>query len=406
MYLPHFYSPIIPSPPPPRALAPSKVDSPLSNRPYFSSPPLPLCALLLFFTLDPSLQTPEMTDWQSPAVLAQNAASFNNLMHALLGLYIWEWATSLDFDWQFVSGKKRVRWPLIFYWAGRYSLLFAMIGIAIALNVKSPIDCQGLYTFNQVFGNGAIGFASLNLAIRTMAIWKQNIYIVVFLVLVSLGQWSLLVHGVLLNATYVPEQGCVITHTNNDVLSSSFIYTMVFDLVVMLLAAYKLVMGVSGVGGIGHGRGRLVNMLFADGLVYFFIAFVANTIATVFMLMNLNPVMSVIFNVPSAIASTIVASRVVRRLSNFMNRDVEQFGNSNPSEGLKFRNRSVVTSMFSKPTTTNSVQVPMETFTVTDATYADPDEERTKVPVSSTFGDSRSDLERGPTDDSKPQHVV
>jgi hypothetical protein len=346
-----------------------------------------------------------MTDWQSPAVLAQNAAAFNNLMHALLGLYIWEWVTSLDFDWQFISGKKRFRWPLIFYWAGRYSLLFAMIGIAIALNVKSPINCQGLYTFNQVFGNGAIGFASLNLAIRTMAIWHQNIYIVVLLICVSLGQWSLLVHGILLTATYVPEQGCVITHTNNKVLSTGFVYTMAFDLLVMLLAAYKLLMGVSGVSGIGRGRGRLVNMLFADGLVYFFIAFAANTIATVFMLLGLNPVMSVIFNVPSAIASTIVASRVVRRLSNFMNSDVEQLGNSNPSGGLKFRGRSQVTSMLSKPTTVGSVQVPMQTFTVSDATYTD--QEETKVPIRGTFGDSRSDLERGHSDDdSKPPQAL
>jgi hypothetical protein len=36
---------------------------------------------------------------------------------------------SLDFDWQFFSGKRRMRWPLYFYFAGRYALLFAMIGM-------------------------------------------------------------------------------------------------------------------------------------------------------------------------------------------------------------------------------------------------------------------------------------
>jgi hypothetical protein len=25
----------------------------------------------------------------------------------------WEWATSLGFDWQFISGQKRFRWPLV-----------------------------------------------------------------------------------------------------------------------------------------------------------------------------------------------------------------------------------------------------------------------------------------------------
>lgn len=59
--------------------------------------------------------------------------------------YSWEFATSLDFDYQFLTGKKSFRWPLvselldsrytvliddqIFYFAGRYVLLFALIGM-------------------------------------------------------------------------------------------------------------------------------------------------------------------------------------------------------------------------------------------------------------------------------------
>lgn len=54
-------------------------------------------------------------------------------------------------------------------------------------------------------------------------------------------------------------------------------------------------------------------------------SFVANLIATVFMLLNLNAVMSIIFNVPAAIASTIVASRAVRRLTEFTGRGPEVF---------------------------------------------------------------------------------
>lgn len=55
---------------------------------------------------------------------------------------------TLDFDWAVISGKRKFRWPLvsltcvtknksakndgllkIFYFAGRYLLLFAMIGM-------------------------------------------------------------------------------------------------------------------------------------------------------------------------------------------------------------------------------------------------------------------------------------
>jgi len=91
-----------------------------------------------------------MVDWKSEAEIAQDGVAFSRFMHTLLGLYIWEFFTSLPFDWDFISGKKKFRWPLIFYFAGRYFLLFALIGIAIALNVTKPVNCQALYTYNQV----------------------------------------------------------------------------------------------------------------------------------------------------------------------------------------------------------------------------------------------------------------
>jgi hypothetical protein len=39
-----------------------------------------------------------------------------------------------------------------------------------------------LYTFNQLFGNAAIGLASVNLSLRTMALWQMRWYIVAPLV--------------------------------------------------------------------------------------------------------------------------------------------------------------------------------------------------------------------------------
>lgn len=57
--------------------------------------------------------------------------------------------------------------------------------------------------------------------------------------------------------------------TNNTVLAATFIYSMIFDLVVFLLNAYKLSGKLNSMG-----ESRLGRMLFGDGLVYFFIAFV------------------------------------------------------------------------------------------------------------------------------------
>jgi hypothetical protein len=105
---------------------------------------------------------------------------------------------------------------------------------------------------------------------RRMAVWGQKWYIVAPLVLISLGHWSLLLHGILLTAAWIPGQGCIITSTDSKLLSITFIYSMIFDFTVLILTASKLVRP-SGT------KSQLVNMMFADGLYYFIIAYVCET---------------------------------------------------------------------------------------------------------------------------------
>ncbi|KAJ3746704.1 hypothetical protein DFH05DRAFT_1486321 [Lentinula detonsa] len=291
-----------------------------------------------------------------------------------LFVYSWEWFTSLDFDWDYIRGKRQFRWPLIFYFLNRYCLLFALVGIAIALNVTTEINCQALYTFNQCVGNAAIGLASINFSLRTMAVWSQKWYIVMPLILLILGQWSLLLHGILLKASYDPVAGCVIVETDSRLLLAGFTYTMCFDFVVLSLTAWKLV--INAPSSKVMGRSRLVVLIFGDGLIYFIIAFLSNLLATIFMLMNLNPVMSIIANVPSAIGSTIVACRAVRRLALFTSSGPEMFASTQAST-LAFRSNTTPSTRPPRLNTTlksEGVHVQMETFESpsSGATYANP----------------------------------
>ncbi|KAF9010226.1 hypothetical protein BDQ17DRAFT_1421472 [Cyathus striatus] len=344
-----------------------------------------------------------MPDWQSPVELQKEADVFTKFMHALLGLYIYEWFLSLDFDFDFLSGKKRFRWPMIFYFANRYLLLFAMIGIAVALDSTSEIDCQTLYTFNQLAGDAAVGLASINLSIRTMAVWSQNRYIIGFLVLIILGHWSLILQGVQLTAVWIPGTGCAITKTNNKILVAIFIYSMCFDLTVLLLNVYKLV-GLNAKNGGSLGTSRLAKMIFSDGLIFFIIAFLANLIATIFMVLNLNQLMSVIFNVPAAVFSTIVACRAVRRLTNFTNQGPEIYGASSShsvSGNIPFRGTTGVTASARGISTVHSfrhvpktgVHVQMETFTRTEDCVDPTYETKTAHNPSSSDTDMELDIE-------------
>lgn len=300
-----------------------------------------------------------MVNWESEEVTQMDSMIFLKLMHALLGLYLWEFFISLDFDWAVMTGKTRFRWPLIFYFSGRYLLLFALIGVAVALDTPSEINCQALYAFNQLAGNAAVGLASINLSFRTVAIWSQNIWIVTLLVLIIIGHWSLILQGILLTAVWRPGVGCAITYSDTTILAATFIYSMCFDFVVLCLSAYKLAW-IPTRSGTNVAPTRLVRMLFSDGLIYFFIAFGSNVIATTMMVLDLNAIMSIIFNVPAAIASTIVASRVVRRLTNFQHTGLEILPRENSGTALKNTNAGLSNPIHASST---GIHVEMDTFT-------------------------------------------
>jgi len=304
-----------------------------------------------------------MPDWNSSKEMARDIDIFAKLMHGLLGLYAFEFCISFDFEWEFLTGKRKFRWPMFFYFANRYLLLFTLIGVAIAVDSYSEIDCQVLYTFNQLAGDSAIGLASINLSIRTIVVWAHNRYVVGLLVLVILGHWTLILQGVMLRAEWIPGSGCVITSTNNTILAAVFIYSMCFDLLVILLNMYKL-LGI----GVGpprvFGTNRLRKLIFTDGLIYFLIAFVANLAATTCLLLKMNPIMNIIFNIPAAVFSTIVACRVVRRLTNFTNQGPEVYASHSSGVGWSMKRGRTITTLgtMSQPMPTG-VHVQMETYT-------------------------------------------
>lgn len=111
---------------------------------------------------------------------------------------------------------------------------------------------------------------------------------------------------------------------------------MSFDLIVLVLTAVGLVMS--------PGRSSLWQLLFRQGIVYFLVAFLANMVPTIFLLLNLNRVyffvpasspmlpsltrapfaamMNLMFTIPAAVASAIVACRSFVSLTNFRQKDI------------------------------------------------------------------------------------
>jgi len=241
---------------------------------------------------------------------------FFNLAYVLSGIYVYDWLLSLNFEWEFVTRKRKFRWPMIFYFANRYCALAAMIAIIIGVDIKTlgRINCTALFIFIQLSAAAAVGLASINLSIRTIAIWSSNKYIVAGLILAIIGQWCLILQvGQLKAQSYIVEDVGVLCFTQNSdrQLLFTFIYAMCFDLTVSLLTSYKLfVLNPSKM----LGKSRLAQIIFVDGLSFFMITFATNLVTTIFIILYPNPV--VIFSAPAAVFCTIAACRAVRQVEN------------------------------------------------------------------------------------------
>ncbi|KAK7441807.1 hypothetical protein VKT23_016469 [Stygiomarasmius scandens] len=253
-----------------------------------------------------------MVDWNSPQEIIRDALAFEKLIHVLLGLYIWEWANSVDFDLLLLTGKRKFKWPMIFYLLNRYSLLTALVSLVVSFNIENELNCQPLYVFCQVMGNFAIGFSSVNLCVRTLAVWKGNKYVIYAVVAMILGHWGLLFRMVeTIHARWI-DGSCQVIDSSVTYNSVVYSYTMVFDFTIMILTGIKIQFGR------GDYRSELVRLLYIDGIMYFAVAFVVNLIAVIFIVLNLNPSMSVMAEVPATTAATIAACRAVRHLSLFV----------------------------------------------------------------------------------------
>ncbi|KAI9508046.1 hypothetical protein F5148DRAFT_1199660 [Russula earlei] len=53
-----------------------------------------------------------MTNFNDPAVILQNFWSVVKLWHAVDGLYIWEFVTTLDYEWSVFKGHRPYRWTI------------------------------------------------------------------------------------------------------------------------------------------------------------------------------------------------------------------------------------------------------------------------------------------------------
>ncbi|KAH9173128.1 hypothetical protein EDB89DRAFT_808256 [Lactarius sanguifluus] len=252
-----------------------------------------------------------MTDWKSPAVVTAEYFTFVKLCHAIWGVLIWEFVVNIEFEYSVFTGKRKFRSSFLLYLAARWCPLFCVITILVGIDPINRINCQANIIFAFLFANISLVSASALIVLRIAAIWGLNKIAISIASAAWLANTGSLIHSLaVLHGTW---SGGICKVTNSFETKTNILVTFVTDLVLLALMLIGLLRWENA-----RQRGGVGWLLYTQGLAWMIIVVLAGAPVTVFVLLNLNDPMNLMFQVPALITMTIGASRVYRGLSDYV----------------------------------------------------------------------------------------
>jgi len=277
-----------------------------------------------------------MVNFRDPAVIMQDLFAVTKLWHALSGLYIWELLTTLDFEWNAIRGHRPYRWSIWIYSLTRLATLLAVIFIMIGIDVTTPYNCELQTAFQYIFGYTAFAAASFLIVLRNIAIWNGNKFVIAIAAGVWLANVGFLIQSIArIRATWDPLLTiCIITNISST--NINLITTLVTDVVLLLI----MLIGLLRLGFHEPGAYSLGRLMWRQGLIWLFLATIAEIPPVVFICLDLNDPLNYMFQVPAVITMSIASTRIYRSLVNSSSNDTDiasGFHLSGPTSGFKAR---------------------------------------------------------------------
>ncbi|KAH9990102.1 hypothetical protein BJV77DRAFT_635131 [Russula vinacea] len=259
-----------------------------------------------------------MVNYDNPVTIAQELAGVVKLWHLVDGIFIWEFLTNLDYEWDVIQGHRPYRWTIWVYSLARVSTLLAVILNMVNFDTTTPMNCQALVTSGVFFAYLAFVSSSLLIVLRIIAIWnkKQEAKIIIA---IAMGIWVidilLFISSIVrVRSTWSPE-AVTCTVVNIDSTKPAIIGSLVSDIGLLLI----MLIGLLPLRGDVFVLGRT---LWKQGLIWLLLATVAEVPSTVLVILNLNVSLNSIAQTPGMITVTIAATRLHRSLTNVYSSDI------------------------------------------------------------------------------------
>lgn len=252
-----------------------------------------------------------MTNFHDPMVVRADGLAFMKVLYVVGGIYIWEFFTSLWFEWQIITGRRSYRWSIWLYSGCRLSALFAIITLFVGFNVTTPINCRAWLVFVFFFAYSAFVFASALIVLRIVAIWERNWLVCT----IAIAAWLVNIAFYIRNMTWseavwsTEQSTCLVIKTDRNL--TTIVVTLGEDLVLLIL----MLAGLRRYGDVGmYGLWRFLHR---QGLLWLVLVTVAEIPTTVFIILNLNDYFNLMFQTPELIMMAVGATRIYRSLADY-----------------------------------------------------------------------------------------
>ncbi|KAH9956523.1 hypothetical protein BC827DRAFT_1270889 [Russula dissimulans] len=264
--------------------------------------------------LAPSQLTGTMVNFRDPAEIAQDQLVVTKLWHAMAGLYMWEFVTTLDYEWSIIRGHRPYSRTIWIYSLTRMAALMGVILSLVGGDVTTPYNCEIETVFQLVFGYLAVASASFLIVLRIIAIWNKKKIITVVATTVWAINVLFLIHGAAqIRSTWSPDEAtCLVLNIESN--KPNFIVALCTDIVLLVIMLVGLLrLGFHERSAFGMGR-----LMWRQGLIWLLIATLAEVPTAVFICLDLNDPYNYMFTIISMIAMSIAATRTHRQLADFV----------------------------------------------------------------------------------------
>ncbi|KAN0111499.1 hypothetical protein V8E52_008522 [Russula decolorans] len=269
------------------------------------------------------------------------------------GIYIWEFVTTLDFEWSVIRGHQRYRWSIWIYTISRISGLVVVSLALFNFSATSEFNCQAWVTIGWAFSAlGGYGLSSLLIMLRIFAIWDRNKIVLAISAIIWLINLGFQLAGIIkIRSVWVPAQSaCVIA--NIESCKDYYVNLLANDAILLLI----MLAGLMRLRLRARAFHDLTSILWKQGVIWLVVATAAELPQVLLLLLNLNESLNFLFLLPAMVTTIIAATRTYRSLVIYASTPSTTNHPTGPDSSNFPRSNRLVSG--AKPEVTSTIHIP------------------------------------------------